>query len=138
MKENESSNDPPSAAEFSRIFIEKFLSENLNLDNIYNADKSGISWQQLMACTPALRLEEERVSRQKESEDRVTALFCCNATGSHQIPLLTIGKLKTPQCLNNLIAEKSKDKRLKTLENLSVIYTNQSNASINEFIFLLW
>ena len=84
------------------------MSENVNLNNIYNTDESGIYWRLLMACTLALRSEEQGVAGRKESKDRVTALFCSNATGSHRIPLLTIGKSKTRRCLNNLITKKSK------------------------------
>ena len=138
MKGQQLSTDPLSDAEFPRIFVEKIVSENLKLDNIYNADELGINWRVLTACTLALRLEEEEVSSKKESKDRVTALLCSNATGSHRIPLLTIGKPKTPECLSNSITKKSKDQRLKTLESLGVIYTNQSSACVDQSIFLLW
>ena len=138
MKGEKLSCDPSSAAEFSRVFTEKIESENINLNNIYNADESGIYWRLLMACTIALRSTEQEVFGRKESKDRITALFCSNATGSHRIPLLTIGKSKTPRCLNNLITKKSKDERLKTMESLSVIYTNQSSAWMDKCIFILW
>ena len=136
MKGEKLSNDPLSAAEFSQVFIENIVSENVNFDNIYNADESGIYWQLLMACTLALR-SEEQVSGRKESKDRVTALFCSNATGSHRIPLLTVGKSKTPRWLSNLITEKSKDKRLRTMGSLGV-YTYQSSAGMDKSIFMLW
>ena len=132
------SNDPSYAAEFSRVLIEKILSENFELDNIYNANELGSYWRRLMACTPTLRSEEEEISAQKERKDRVTALFCSNATGSHRIPLLAIGESKTPRCLSNLITEVSEDERIKTMESLSVMYTNQRSARMDKSIFMLW
>ncbi|XP_033215996.1 tigger transposable element-derived protein 2-like [Belonocnema kinseyi] len=130
--------NPLSAAEFSKILKAKIESENLILDNIYNADESEILWRQLTACTLALHLEEEEAAAREQGRDQLTALFCANASGSHRIPLLIIGKSETPKCLINLIHKTSKDQRLKRLERLGVTYTYQNSASMDTFIFMLW
>ncbi|XP_033210483.1 tigger transposable element-derived protein 2-like isoform X2 [Belonocnema kinseyi] len=132
------SNDPSSAEEFSKILKSKIESENLKLENIYNADESGIFWRVLMACTFALQLEEEENSKREQCKDRVTALFCANSSGSHRIPLLMIGKSEIPGCLKNLINENSKELHFKNLERLGVIYTHENSAWMDKCIFLLW
>ncbi|XP_033225367.1 jerky protein homolog-like [Belonocnema kinseyi] len=138
LKEEKLSNDPSGASEFSPIFKAKIEFENLKPDNIYNADESGILWRLLTACTFALQLEEEEASKIKECKDRVTALFCANASGSHRIPLLIIGKSETPRSLDNLVTKNSEDLRLKNLESLGVIYTHQTSAWMDRCIFMLW
>ncbi|XP_033222475.1 tigger transposable element-derived protein 2-like [Belonocnema kinseyi] len=131
------SNNRSSAAEFSKVLKTKIESENLILDNIYNSDESGILWRLLTAYTPALHQGED-ASGKKESKGRVTALFCANASGTHQIPLLIIGKSKNPNCLSNLITKTSKRQRFKKLESLGVTYTYQKSAWMEKSIFLLW
>ncbi|XP_033211057.1 jerky protein homolog-like isoform X2 [Belonocnema kinseyi] len=132
------SNDPSSVEEFAKILKSKIESENLKLDNIYNADESGIFWRLLMACTFALQLEEEENSKREQCNERVTALFCANSSGSHRIPLLMIGKSEIPGCLKNLINETSKELHFKNLERLGVIYTHENSAWMDKCIFLLW
>ncbi|XP_033222470.1 uncharacterized protein LOC117176340 [Belonocnema kinseyi] len=132
------SNNPSDTAEFSPILKAEIHSKYLKLDNIYNADESGILWRILMACTFPLHSEEKEALERKGSKDRVTALFCANASGSHRIPLLLIGKAETPTCLKNLITTNSRDQRFKNLDSLGVIYTHQASAWMDKSIFLLW
>ncbi|XP_033211947.1 jerky protein homolog-like [Belonocnema kinseyi] len=139
------SNNPSSVEEFAKILKSKIESENLKVENIYNADESGIFWRLLMAYTFTLQLKEEEeeeveeeASKKEECNERVTALFCANSSGSHRIPLLMIGKSENPGCLENLMTENSKDLRLKNLERLGVIYTHENSAWMDKCIFLLW
>ncbi|XP_033222223.1 tigger transposable element-derived protein 2-like [Belonocnema kinseyi] len=138
LKGEKSSNDPLGAAEFSPILKTKIQSENLNLDNIYNADESGFLWRLLTACTLHLHIDEEEALEREDCKDRITALFCANASGSHRIPLLLIGNSETPTCLNNLVTTNSEDQRFKNLDSLGVLYTHQAKAWIEKSIFLLW
>ncbi|XP_033224183.1 jerky protein homolog-like [Belonocnema kinseyi] len=142
FKEEKLTSDSSGVEEFSSVLKAKIESENLKLDNIYNADESGILWRILMACTLASNSEEEEEekesSEKKGSKDRVTALFCANASGNHRIPLLLIGKSEIPTCLINHVPENLKDQRLKKLEILGVIYTHQDSAWMDKSIFLLW
>lgn len=64
--------------------LEKVETENLSLHNIYNADESGVYRKTLQSSTVAIN--REGVSGWNQSKDRVTALFCSNAAGSHRIP----------------------------------------------------
>lgn len=131
------SNNNEAAELFCKQLNEKIQSEELNLHNIYNADESGIYWKTLQTSTLSMN-REEGVYGWKQSKDRVTALFCSNASGSHQIPLLVLGKSKTPRCLASLMTPNLKNKRLKYLSMLGVTYTHQKNAWMDKEIFLLW
>ncbi|XP_043461946.1 tigger transposable element-derived protein 2-like [Leptopilina heterotoma] len=137
MKGEKLSNNPENANEFALYLQERIDREKLSLDNIYNADETGMFWRSLPSKTLAFNTETE-VSGRKEHKERVTALFCSNASGNHQIPLLVIGKSCTPRCLKSLINPEMKNSRLKNLDSLGVIYTHQNNSWMNKEIFMLW
>lgn len=137
MKGEKLSNDAESAEEFSAFLKQKILSENILLDNIYNADESGIYWRTIVSCTLSQKAESE-VSGRKDGKDRLTALFCCNASGTNGIPLLLIGKSNMPHCLRNLIPKEKKNSCLKDISMLGVTYTHQKSAWMNQQIFNNW
>ncbi|XP_052131351.1 jerky protein homolog-like [Frankliniella occidentalis] len=85
-------------------------------------------WKAFPARTLAAG-EEKGASGFKANKERVTVLCCANATGSHQLPLLMIGKPQVPRCWRG---------RNGDLSTLPVIYTNQSKAWMDAFIFLDW
>ncbi|XP_051169495.1 jerky protein homolog-like [Leptopilina boulardi] len=87
--------------------------------------------------TLALSTEAE-VSGRKEHKERITALFCSNAQGSHRIPILVVGKSCTSRCLKNLVTPAMKENRLKYFESLGVIYTHQNSSWMDRQIFMLW
>ena len=63
----------------------------------------------------------------KKQKERVTLMACSNATGSHKLPLMFIGKAANPRCFKNV--NKSA---------LPVIYYAQKNAWVNAEIFSDW
>lgn len=69
-------------------------------DLIYNADETGL----LYRCLPSrsyLPREDRRHARGSKamrSKERVTLTLCCNATGSHKLPIAMIGKAAHPLC----------------------------------------
>ena len=131
------SNDNKSAEKFVELLEEKIMGENLNLENVYNADESGIYWKILLKYTFALSTENA-ASGFKENKDRFTALFCANATGYHRIPLLIIGKSAKPRDLTNLIPGKANLHDVNYLPKLDVIYSAQKSGRINCVIFKKW
>lgn len=60
----------------------------------------------------------------KVSKDRVTVMVCANATGTHRLPLLLIGKSKNPRCFKNV--------------KVPLIYANQQKAWMNTDVFINW
>ncbi|XP_028933999.1 jerky protein homolog-like [Ornithorhynchus anatinus] len=86
-----SNGDRSAAADFREDFEEFTESENLQPEQIYNADETGLYWKSLPART--LAFENERpVAAHKLSRERLTVLCCVNATGSHKLKLCLVGK----------------------------------------------
>lgn len=137
MKGESLSKDVESAEEFSCYLKNKISSENILLDNVYNADESGIYWRTIVSSTLSQEVED-KVSGSKERNNRITALFCSNATGSNRIPLLLIGKSNIPTSLKKLISREKKNNCLKVLECINTIYANQKNAVMSQEIFKHW
>ena len=53
------------------------------------------------------------------SKERLTLMICANATGTHKVPLLVIGKSKNPVCFSKLPNKKPP---------APAIYMDQANA----------
>lgn len=62
----------------------------------------------------------------KKTKERITAMLCCNMTGSEKCPLVVIGKFKSPRCF-------PKDQR-----KLPVVYKFSYNAWMTGDIFRAW
>lgn len=85
---------------------EKFVADVTNIvamdcylpENIYNADETGIFWRCLPDTTLALETEKQAFGA-KLSKERITLLLCANASGTHEVDLLAIGKAKRPRGL---------------------------------------
>ena len=124
FKGEKSSADKSGAAEFSED-MNQYIEENqYNLDNIYNVNETGLYTKSLPKKTFVFG-EEKEVDGFKESKERVTVMNCANATGTHKLPLLLIGKSKHPRCFKNI-------------SQLPLIYKNQSNAWMNGNEFDSW
>lgn len=97
-------------------FIEKFkvVADSYDPEFLYNADETGLVWKALPKTTLASKRECSAPGH-KVSKDRVTALNCANSTGSHKIPLLLIGKSKSPRAFKNV-------------KKLPLFYKNQPKA----------
>ena len=105
--------------------IRQFLKDNgYNFDNVYNADETGLYHKSLPSKTLAF-FDEKSPSGLKENKERVTIMNCPNATGSHKIPLLLIGKSARPRCF------------AKNKEQLPLYYAHQSNSWMNGILIFL-
>lgn len=92
------SNNAEAAKIFHDEIIEKIKTENFLLENVYNADESGIYWKSFPSLTLASR-EEKSAPGRKDCKDRVTFLFCSNAAGTNKIRLCMIGKSAKPRSI---------------------------------------
>ncbi|CAH1991027.1 unnamed protein product [Acanthoscelides obtectus] len=108
--------DSSSASGFVTRFSEILREDGYDLELVYNADESGLCWKSLPSKTPASK-REVSAPGYKSSKDRVTVMVCANATGSHRIPMLFIGKSKNPRGFKNA--------------KIPLVYKNQSKWSIN-------
>lgn len=106
---------------FSQDFRQWLIDNNIDLDNLYNADESGWNWRELPQRT-MVNGNERKADGNKE---RLTIMFCSNATGTHKIKLLVIGKSKTPR-------------GFKAISKMPIHYRDQSSSWMNATIFLDW
>ena len=80
--------------------IAKIAEGKYHIDDIYNADETGLFYR--MPPNRTLAQQSENVKGVKRSKSRVTALVCCNASGTDKRKMLLIGKSKNPHCFKNV------------------------------------
>lgn len=113
------------AHEFCPSFQRYVTDHNLSYDQIYNADETGLYWKCLPSRTLASEAEK-RAPGHKSSKERVTVMPCANASGTHKLKLLVIGKAKKPRSFKG------------TEVTLPVNYCNQKGAWMDREIFHKW
>lgn len=116
--------DVDAADEFRASFVKLVTENDLTLEQVYNADESGLLWK----CLPKTTLaggNETSAPGFKQNKERLTVLVCANAAGTHRVQLTVIGKYAKPRCLKNVT-------------HLPVDYRAQSNAWMSAEIFLSW
>lgn len=92
--------DTVSSEYFKAEFMTYFLANGYERENVYNGDETGLFWKATPKTTYQLR-HEKRVKGLRAIKDRVTLMTGGNATGSHRIPLLVIGKSLKPRAFKN-------------------------------------
>lgn len=108
--------DPNTTATDFRNKITQIITEkNITPDDLYDLDEMLLAWRTLP------------ISKNQQSEagfdqiDTVSIIVCCNASGTHKIPLAIVGK-------NDLNLDKSSD----------FVYFNQAEGLVDEEIFTRW
>ena len=104
-------------------FREELIENEYDLNFVYNAAETKLYWK-LLPSKAFLSWKKNSALANKINEERVTLLVCANATGTHKLPLLLIGKLKNPTCFKNI--------------KIPLHYNNQHNACMDTEIFLDW
>lgn len=94
----------------------------ISLDQLYNADESAIFWK-LLPNKTYVAVNERSAPGRKTDKSRVTFLACKNASVTHKIQPLVIGKSKNPRCF----ARKTPK-----------CYTSSKNAWMTSFLFKEW
>ncbi|CAG4987678.1 unnamed protein product [Parnassius apollo] len=117
------SSDESAVQPFIQHFKNKVEELGLLPDQIYNADESGLFWRLLPNKTFVSSIEASAPGR-KVSKDRITFMPCSNATGTHKLDLLVIGKAKNPRAFKNIC--------------LPVCYKNQSRSWVTREVFSEW
>lgn len=118
--------DEGAAREFCRSFQEFVERENLQPEQIYGADQTGLFWKCLPSRTLVLGTEQSAPSY-RSSRERIIIMCCANATGLHKLNLCVVGKAKRPR------AFKGTD-----LANLPVTYFSQKSAWMEHAVFRQW
>lgn len=108
---------------FKEKLMKTITELDLRMEQIYNADESGLYWKMLPEKTYAASFEKSAPGRKPEKQ-RITFLACTNANGSHKIKPLVIGKAKNPRSFKNV--------------NIPVDYDCSKTAWMTSSIFLKW
>ena len=93
-------------------------------ENIFNMDESGLFFRALPARTYLVNSEKRRDVRGIKAltaKDRVTIIFCVNATGTRKVPPLIVGSSKTPHCFQD--------------SRPPLPYINQANSWLNSAVY---
>lgn len=97
---------------------------NLTLDQVYNADETDLFWK--MLPNPESDVNEVKASVRAYRE-RMTVLACANASGTHKLPVVCIGRGK-----------KSRTFTSHEVKTMPVNYFSQETAWMDQDIFREW
>ena len=117
--------DEGSVSEFRQKLLKLIDDESIVLDQLYNADETGLNYRSIPECTLASQ-KEKSVPGHKLSKVRVSVMCCANATGLHRLKPVVVGKAKQPRCLRGV------------MESLPVVYFNSLKAWFTARIFKDW
>ena len=92
--------------------------------DVYNVDETGLFYRTIPS--KSLTTQKENCKGGKLAKDRVTLLFCCNAAGEKETPLM-IGKSQRPRCFKNA-----------DLNTLGVTWCANKKAWMTSAIFEQW
>ncbi|XP_029055048.2 jerky protein homolog-like [Osmia bicornis bicornis] len=111
------------AESFIQYFQRHIEEEDIDIENVYNMDESGLFWKALPIKTLST---EKNVAGFKMKKDRITFGLCANVTGTNKIKPLVVHKHKKPRALKH------------SLHRLPVCYKSQKNAWVDREIFQDW
>lgn len=113
--------DHHAAERFCGFFRSLTVEHGLTPEQVYNADETGLFWQ----CLPSPTAEGGPAPGGRQSRDRLTVLMCANATGSHKIKPLVIGKGSGPRAPRGI-------------QHLPVAYRAHGNAWAGRAVLADW
>lgn len=115
--------DTDAVEPFKEEFKKAIDEMGLTPDQVYNADESGLFWRLLPNKTYVHRAEASAPGR-KLAKDRVTFMPCSNASGTHKMNMLVIGKATKPRAFKNV--------------QLPVDYKAQNKGWMTKSVFVEW
>lgn len=82
--------------------FKNYIAENGFLaEQIYNCDETGLVYKSFPNKTNVTNFLKSAAGR-KAMKERITIMSCVNATGTHKLDLMVIGKSKYPRCFKNM------------------------------------
>lgn len=120
------SSNSEEAAKFKKKFEELLKEKDLSKEQVYNVDETGLYYRMLPTKTLASR-KEAAAPGYKKGKDRVTVSLCSNASGTHKLPVMLIGKSAKPRAFKNI-----------NIKSLPVHYRASKTAWMNEKLFKEW
>ena len=110
---------------FHLKFQKLIKEEDLSLSQIYIADETCLLWRSLPMNTQAFK-NEDKIPRKKLSKDKSSNLLGANASGTHHLKLVVVGKAAKPRCIKDCQQE------------LPIVYYNTQNTWFTAEIFSNW
>uniref|UniRef100_A0A8C4Q6N4 HTH CENPB-type domain-containing protein n=1 Tax=Eptatretus burgeri TaxID=7764 RepID=A0A8C4Q6N4_EPTBU len=116
--------DYEAAEKFKAKFV-KIVAE-YHPDQIFNADETGLFWKKLPHKTYLMK-EEKRASAVRQSKDRITLMFCSNASGDFRCKPVLVYKSKCPRALKGV-----------SIPLLPVVWMHNSKAWMTQVLLHKW
>lgn len=116
---------PSSSINLVKVFIMKFEERvkelGLTPDQVYNAEESGLFWK----WTP-------QNQSSAANKDRITFMPCANASGTHKLKLLVVGKTEHPN-VSIPVTYKTQNKYWMTMELFHEWFHNEFVPAVTSF-----
>lgn len=126
LKGEQASADSDAAQQYPTKFAEIIAVNSYTPDQVFNADEFGLFWKKMPERT-YLAKAHKSASGHKAAKNRITVLFCSNASGDHIMKPLVINKSKTPRSFKGI-----------DLKNLPVYWMANKKAWVTATLFNEW
>ena len=120
--------DQAAADEFKIEFKRLVDSEGYLPQQVFNCDETGLFWKKMPRRT-FITVEETKMPGHKPMKDRLTLLFCANASGDLKIKPLLVYHSETPRAFKRYRITKT---------NLSVMWRSNAKAWVTRVLFVEW
>ncbi|UYV79516.1 TIGD1 [Cordylochernes scorpioides] len=126
LKGELASGDVDAAQEYPANFAEIINDNSYTPDQVFNADESGLFWKKMPERTYVSKFYKS-ASGHKAAKDRITILFCSNASGDYIMKPLVINKSKMPRAFKGV-----------NINNLPVYWRANKKAWVTAAMFTEW
>lgn len=122
------SSDTKATENFIGDFKKLIDSEGYLPQQVFNCDETGLFWKKMPRRT-YITAEEKALPGHKPMKDRLTLLFCANASGDLKIKPLLVYHSGTPRAFNKCKIQKSR---------LNVMWRSNRKAWVTRDLFTEW
>ena len=122
------SSDVPAAEDFATEFLEVVRTQGYLPQQVFNCNKTGLFWKR-MPKRSFLSEVESKLPGHKPMKDRLTLLFCANASGDLKIKPLLVYRSETPRAF---------EKRNVNKGQLGVLWRSSARAWVTRVLFVDW
>ncbi|XP_042768073.1 tigger transposable element-derived protein 1-like [Panthera leo] len=122
------SSDAKAAEVFAAEFQKLMASECYLPEQVFNCDETGLFWKEMPERTHIME-EESAVPGHRPVKDRLTLLFCANASGDFKVKPLLVYHSENPRAFRKCRVQKSQ---------LNVMWRSNSKAWVTRILFVEW
>lgn len=118
--------DEPAAKEFPAKLAKIIEDGNYTPDQVWNADETGLFWKRMPSRTYVAKTQKT-ASGFKVAKDRVTFLFCSNASGNRMLKPLLVNRALKPRSMKGV-----------NMDSLPVHWAANKKAWVTTELFTEW